>query len=68
LNSGAASGIAASGASFLEFLVLSLKLASEKPLTGSQAASGKGGWYTTQGGVRVELFFHYALKAIDNAL
>jgi hypothetical protein len=54
--------------SFLEFLVLSLKLTSEKPLAGSQAASGKGGWYTTQGGVRVGLSFHNAFKIIDDSL
>jgi len=67
LNSGAASGIAASGASFHDFWCY-LRFSLEKPPAGSQTASGKGGWYTTQGDVRVELFFHYALKAIDNAL
>jgi len=67
LNPDAASGIAASGASFHDFWCY-LRFSLEKPPAGSQAASGKG-VCTTQGGVsQVGLSFHYGFKIIDNAL
>jgi len=68
LKLNAASGKAASKASFQEIYGAIFETHFRKTASRVSSCRRKGGWYTTQGGVRVELFFHYAIKAIDDSL